>query len=233
LQELQIKPYLSKQIESEEQYHKELSPYVAGLLLALLNGINGGVTSIVQLRNIAENYKLRNSAQLQLINQKNAREIIDIANYAIGKVNSSGVLDIANINQVTKLAKEMDVLVDNLLNATTNRIYGLIPVGLGIGWLAAMFTDENTKTELFDRSNSACMGYVRSTYTQGVFNTMINTAAQFGYTEYAADNKHDLRVRPLHAKYFVPTNWIKFTSPPPCGHVGTEKNCRCVIVAVR
>jgi hypothetical protein len=120
-----------------------------------------------------------------------------------------------------------------LLNATTNRIYGLIPVGLGIGWLAAMFTDENTKTELFDRSNSACMGYVRSTYTQGVFNTMINTAAQFGYTAYLANNQHDTKVRLMHKKYFTPENWIKFNQPPPCGHVGTEVNCRCFIIAIR
>lgn len=60
----------------------------------------------------------------------------------------------------------------------------------------------------------------------------IQSAIQHKCTEYLGMTQNDDRVRQEHKRYYH-DKWIRFDDPPPIGHVGTEINCRCMMINFR
>lgn len=226
-----VNSYLSQQIDSEEKYYTELKLLLLPALLFMLEDIQRGNYTQVKIRDSMSKYKLSNATKINNVNKLNAERIVTLANHALSNAPKHSDVKQGSIT-ANFLNQQMNVITDNLFNATQGRVLNIIPLAFA-GLYSQLYTDETTPKELIDRTLKSAMKMSRDTYTQGVVNCIFNQASSLGYTEYSADNKHDDRVRPLHAKYFVPSNWIKFDSPPPCGHVGTENNCRCIIVALR
>lgn len=233
MNEVKIKPYLEKQITAEEQFHDWLKITLTSVLLMMLDDVKRGLYSYSQLNNTLLRFKAQH--QVQITNKCNevAGNVVKIASNALPVKNST--INRGAYEQIVKmnLSTQIQGGIDSLFNQTLARVLSLIPFGYSSALYTKLFTDENNIDALVKRTNNSSMRFARQVYTEGVFNTLINTASLYGYSEYAADNRHDSRVRPLHAKYFVPTNWIPFNKPPICGHVGTEWGCRCYVIAVR
>lgn len=231
-QPFEIKPYLDYQIDNEERYYKELQPYIMGLVLVLLQSIDAKITNFVTLDAVVDRYLLQNSAKISQINRVQAGRIVATSNLALSNMPAYQPYN-TNAATVSNLHKQLDVLTKYLISETAARVFNLVPLGALAGLVVNFFTDETSKDDLFRRTNSSVMGFVRDCYSQATVNTMLGILAKNGYTEYRANNQHDDKVRPLHKKYFEPSNWIRFDNPPPCGNVCTQANCRCYIVEVR
>lgn len=232
LNKVDIKPYLDFQINAEEKYYKELQPIIIGLLVALLDATDNKITNFVTLQGIVNTYQTQNANRISQLNRQQALTITNIANNAMGNIPKNQPHNIGSFT-ADNLQSQLNVLTNYLLGNTSNRVFNMIPLGLVGGLYTGFFTDETTREDIFRRTNNSVMEFVRDCYTQATINTMLSTLAKNGYSEYLADNKHDDKVRPLHKKYFQADNWISFSNPPECGHVGTQNNCRCYIVAVR
>lgn len=233
MQELQIKPYMSEQIEAEEQYHDWLKITLANVLLQLLDSVKAGKVGYPTLNSIILRYKTQNHQKIYQKNKEVATNIVRIANNSV-EFNSPSVSRAAfNQSAIANLTDQLNGGVDSLFNQILARVLDIIPFGFA-GIYSNLFTDETSEADLYRRTNSSSMRFAREAYTEGVFNTMINIGSLYGFSEYEADNRHDAKVRLMHAKYFVIGNWIPFDSPPKeTGHVSSESGCRCVIVAVR
>lgn len=230
--EVKIKPYLAEQIKAEEDYHTWLKIMLANVLLMLLGSVKKGNYSYTTLRGLLDDYKLQNYHRINIKSGEVAKSVVHIADKAFVHTDPRISRAALNSTAVNRLQAQINGGVDMLLNQVLTRVASLIPFGFA-GLYTQLYTDETNEKDLYQRTNNSSMRFAREVYTEGVFNSLINIGSLYGYTEYAADNRHDSRVRPLHAKYFVPTNWIPFNNPPPCGHVGIEAGCRCFLVAVR
>lgn len=233
MDQTQIKPYLAEQIKYEEQYHDWLKIMLANALTVLLDSVKNGNYSYPTLKGVLTDYKARYYHIINAKSREVATSIVNIADRALSKPESATVSTAAlKAISFNNMSQQINGGVELLLDQVLARVVSLIPFGFA-GLYANLYNDETNERDLYVRTNNSSMKYARDVYTEGVFNSIINLGSLYGYSEYAADNKHDSRVRPMHAKYFVPTNWIKFDDPPPCGHVGTQSGCRCEIVALR
>jgi hypothetical protein len=232
MEDLKIKPYMDEQITYEEQYHDWLKILLANLLMQLLDSVKHGKWDLGTLQSIVLQYKAANSYKIQQKNKEVASNIVRLANQSVDSNNLNVARAAFNQLAIQNLTSQINGGIDSLFNQVLARVLSIVPFGFS-GIYTKLFTDETSESDLYRRTNSASMGFAREVYTQGVFNTMINIGSLYGFSEYNADNKHDAKVRPLHAKYFVPTNWIRFDSPPICGHVSTENFCRCRMIAMR
>lgn len=230
--EVKIKPYLADQIKAEEEYHDWLKIMLSNVLLMLLGSVKSGNYSYATLRGVLDDYRAQNYHRINVKSGEVAKKIVHIANKSFVHTGNNVSRAALNAMSISRLQGQINGGVDLLLNQVLTRVVSLIPFGFA-GLYSQLFTDETNEKDLYQRTNNSSMRFAREVYTEGVFNSLINIGSLYGYTEYAADNRHDSRVRPLHAKYFVPSNWIPFNSPPPCGHVSTEYGCRCYIVAMR
>lgn len=232
MSEVKIRPYLQEQIKAEEEFHDWLKIMLASVLLALLADVKNGRYSPDVLTATTAKFKQQHYFEIKRKSNEIATNIVTIANNSL--VTTNNTVSRAGYNAIAKnnLSKSIESGIGDLIDQVRIRVQSIIPFGYA-GLYSDLFTDENNSELLSKRTNNSSMRFARQVYTEGVFNNLINLGSLYGYTEYLADNRHDNKVRPLHAKYFVTTNWIAFNKPPPCGHVGSGFNCRCFLVAVR
>lgn len=231
--QLNLKPYLNKQIQLEENYYKELQDVFLPLIVMLNNYIESKKNiSLSGVVNITNSFYKKYIPIWENINTQHAIRITQLAYNTLN--HSDTLIPIQNIklNYTKHLANALNIKTQNLFDTIKGRYIDLVPLGaFAIEYL--LFNDESSKADLIKRCNNSITKHVQTNTTEGIISTIINEAKYAGATEYLPNNQHDDRVRPTHRKYFNGETWIKFNNPPPCGHVGTEYGCRCIIEAIR
>ncbi len=232
--ERKISNYLTRQIKLEEKYYDQLYEIISGLVIWLNDFIESKHNiTLLRLTDVYNEFYKNNIRKLYQLNQIHAIEITQLAFDAYNNSSTTSLpVDALKPHYIKHLTVGLNIKLNNLLDTIKGRYIALIPLGVTlVDYL--LFTDENTKEALIIRCNLSLSRYAQSTTTEGVFNTIIYEAEEGGATEYLPDNQHDDRVRETHKKYFNGQTWIPFNNPPPCGHVGTEGGCRCIILEVR
>lgn len=222
-----IIPYLDTQIKYEENYYDQLTALLGLLISYLLRYIKrDGTINSAKLKEGFQIWINEHQPQLNNLIKTQAVMIMKIIQLAM----QSDKLQ--KITYGNLLLRQIKVAQDNVIDATWGQFVNMLPIGI-TGVYHGFFTDEVTKEDLYTRSNKYVRRLAAKVYTQGVFNGMLLEAKMAGLSEYVADNQHDEKVRALHKEWFNGERWIDFSLAPPCGHVGTESNCRCYIIKMR
>lgn len=223
-----VPEYQDEQIKLEHEYYNHLHEILGLLIAELSDYFDEDVVTATGVMGIYERFRTNHFWKIMRLNREYARQIYLLVNKTLGIEEHM----FAPRGQVDHLATDMEIQCDNLLSTIKGRYLALIPVGF-VGKGEELYTDETSKSEIIERSNKNIMNFIQASVTTGVVTLLTIASEKLGYTEYIADNQHDEKVRKLHREYFDGERWLRFDNPPPCGEVGTEKNCRCFIIALR
>lgn len=230
--QINVTPYMDKQIESEERYYDELMSVLL-ILLGLLDGeLKSKRASKQSLLVIFNRWRQQNyDTLLQYLNNQ-VWFILNVASYAIGQPQKAWLKDW----QYHKLmSQDLVIELDFLLNAIASRYTSAIPTGAILtGIVAAVLVpSDQSPNELNTRCQNSIRRFVQFNTSQGVSNAIVAKIREFGITQYQAGNEQDDRVRKLHKEQNDFKTWHDLNNPPSTGYPGTEPGCRCSWIAFR
>lgn len=220
---LWLQDYLPKQVETEEKYHEKLNVLLLILVSSLLNYMDNERATLAGISNIKQSFMTRYFYQINTLNNGVAHEIQDVTYYATGNASTLNTLQIVN---------DLDIKVMNLIDTIVGRFVNLFPAGYN-GPGPALYDAETTRQDIIDRYNGSLNKYVQHSISQTVSNKIKSNLLNMGMNEYLPDNKHDDKVRAIHARDNTGQIWYPINNPPEAGFPGEDWNCRCTVIAAR